>query len=438
MAKRMPGAPLRAVASRNLKQLEKRLQVHLENARSQQAFERSSAVLDEAHSRHIAALERVEERLKEKAPEESEALAHIDEAISRSEERYQATRAWAEKVKLQPRPLISQGTVEFRVTDPPPPDMDHIWVTISNLAIHKAGGRWTEITVEPEHQPFDLKAIEGIEQFLTSQVVDAGKYTQIRLNVSSVKVVVNEEEHEATVPSGKIKIVRSFVVEDGGKTVLTLDFNGKKSVNVTGAGRYLFEPVIKLRVAKGAPALAIATTGLPDGVVGASYNATLEAVGGTEPYTWSISDNTSLPDGFELNPSTGIISSDNVTAEPGTYEFTVKVEDSSDPVQTDTKPLSITVSSTLEITTTGLPDGVVGASYNATLEAVGGTEPYTWSISDNTSLPEGFELNPSTGIISSDNVSAEPGTYEFTVKVEDSSDPVQTDTKPLSIHISNP
>jgi hypothetical protein len=242
------------------------------------------------------------------------------------------------------------------------------------------------------------------------------------------------EEHIATAPSGKIRIVRSFLVEDGGKTVLTLDFNGKKSVLVTGAGKYLFKPVINLKVAKGRPALAITTTSLPDAVVGEPYNATLEAAGGTEPYSWSISEDT-LPDGLTLDPDTGVISCGNVTAGPGVYNFTVKVEDSSTPPQTDTQPLSITVASALAITTTSLPDAVMGLSYNATLEAAGGTEPYTWRLSDNTSLPDGFELDSSTGVISSDNVTAEPGTYEFTVQVEDSSHPVQADTQELSICI---
>jgi hypothetical protein len=140
-----------------------------------------------------------------------------------------------------------KGMLEVRVTDPPPPDMDHVWVDIANLEVHKAGGKWT--TVATETEPFDLKAIEGIEEFLANQIVDAGRYTQIRLDVETVKIVVGEDEYDAKVPSGKIKLVGTFEVEENNTTVITLDFIGKESVLVTGNGQYIFKPVIKLLIA---------------------------------------------------------------------------------------------------------------------------------------------------------------------------------------------
>ena len=145
---------------------------------------------------------------------------------------------------------MAMGMIEVRVTDPPPPDMEHIWVEIRNLEVHKDGGPWTTIAVEAD--PFDLKAIEGIEEFLASQVVEAGRYTQLRLDTETVTVVAGGEEHDAKVPSGKIKLVRTFEVKENETTVITLDFDGKKSVLVTGKGKYIFKPVIKLLVSAGA------------------------------------------------------------------------------------------------------------------------------------------------------------------------------------------
>jgi len=92
----------------------------------------------------------------------------------------------------------------------------------------------------------------GIEEFLASQVVEVGRYTQLRLDVETVTVVVGEEEHAATVPSGAIKLVGTFEVKENENTVITLDFDGKKSVLVTGGGKYTFKPVVKLMVS-GAP-----------------------------------------------------------------------------------------------------------------------------------------------------------------------------------------
>jgi hypothetical protein len=154
------------------------------------------------------------------------------------------------------------GILEIRVTDPPPPDMDHIWVKLHSLEIHKAGGSWITIDDVEETEPFDLKAIEGLEAYLASQVVEAGRYTQIRLGVEpgAVTVDIDEDiegdEYDAKVPSEKIKLVGTFEVVENGTTVITLDFDGMKSVHVTGSGNYMFKPVIKLIVKRPSPAPA--------------------------------------------------------------------------------------------------------------------------------------------------------------------------------------
>ncbi len=83
-------------------------------------------------------------------------------------------------------------------------------------------------------------------------MVYAGWYTQLRLDIKSVDIVVGVGEeavhHDAKVPSGKIKLVGPFEVIENGVTEITLDFNGEKSVLVTGNGEYIFKPVIKLLV----------------------------------------------------------------------------------------------------------------------------------------------------------------------------------------------
>ena len=119
---------------------------------------------------------------------------------------------------------------------------------IKNLEVHRSDGEWETIAVDTE--PFNLKAIEGIQDFLAEQIVEAGTYTQVRFEVNSVTVVTDDDvEHDAKVPSGRIKLVGAFQVVGGEPTEITLDFNGKKSVVVTGNGEYIFKPVIKLLVA---------------------------------------------------------------------------------------------------------------------------------------------------------------------------------------------
>jgi tripartite motif-containing protein 71 len=87
--------------------------------------------------------------------------------------------------------------------------------------------------------------------------------------------------------------------------------------------------------------LTVVTVSLPSGEFGAAYSQTLEASGGSTPYTWSLTAG-SLPEGLTLNPETGAIS--GTPSATGTSTFTVKVTDSSTPTaETATASLSITV-----------------------------------------------------------------------------------------------
>ena len=89
----------------------------------------------------------------------------------------------------------------------------------------------------------------------------------------------------------------------------------------------------------------------------------------------------------------------------------------------------------LTIYTSNLPVGWVGAEYNTKLDAIGGTAPYTWSISAG-NLPAGLDLNSATGDISGTPTGEE--TANFTVMVTDSTTPKQEATESLSIKINQP
>ncbi len=183
----------------------------------------------------------------------------------------------------------SWGILEFRATDPPPADVSSAIVHLTEIQVHYAPGTvapdsttsdnvtsdnatsdnttsdnttpdnaapadtggW--ITVIEEAASFDLlEVVDGVEAILGSANVTAGKYTQIRITVDRVEVVTTTGENvTAEVPSGKLKIVRPFTVGRGETTVLTLDFNGEKSLVVTGAGKFFFKPVVKLLIENG-------------------------------------------------------------------------------------------------------------------------------------------------------------------------------------------
>lgn len=81
----------------------------------------------------------------------------------------------------------------------------------------------------------------------------------------------------------------------------------------------------------------IATSSLPNGAIGVSYQEALSAGAGEAPLTWSISAG-SLPVGISMN-SSGVISGTPTTS--GTSNFTVIVSDVDS--DTDTQALSITI-----------------------------------------------------------------------------------------------
>lgn len=86
----------------------------------------------------------------------------------------------------------------------------------------------------------------------------------------------------------------------------------------------------------------------------------------------------------------------------------------------------------LRITTTSLPDGEVGTEYSETLSATGGDGNYLWEI-DPDDLPQGLNLNSSTGEISGDPT--EDGSFTFTARVSSAG---MTDSKSLGIQMVPP
>jgi len=149
-----------------------------------------------------------------------------------------------------------------RVTDAPPEyDIESIDVTFSKVKVHKAGddgedGVWITIEIiDGELELLELQE-EDLEALLaTGDGVPAGKYTQLRVIIDAVAVTLVEgEPPEVILPSGELKFVRPFEVFDGETTILLLDFDADKSLTVTGDGKIIVKPVVKLSVSeKGKP-----------------------------------------------------------------------------------------------------------------------------------------------------------------------------------------
>jgi len=172
----------------------------------------------------------------------------------------------------------------------------------------------------------------------------------------------------------------------------------------------------------------VTTTALPGGTVGQAYNQTLQATGGIGILTWTISGG-SLPAMLSLSPG-GVIS--GTPTNTGTANFTVRVTDTLN--QSDTQTLSIAVSAALAISTNSLPDAEVGKNYNKDVQSSGGVGPFTWSVTP--SLPDGLNLNTSTGQVMGTPAEGTGGDYSLTFTVVDSTTPTpQTASRTLALKI---
>lgn len=143
---------------------------------------------------------------------------------------------------------------------------------------------------------------------------------------------------------------------------------------------------------------------------------TLQATGGTAPYTWAA---TGLPAGTTVSPE-GVVS--GTPTETGAYTVTATATDSAEPAATASTEFVLTVEAPapLEATPlTGSRNGIEGVSMKPfTLEATGGVPAYSWSA---TGLPAGVTINTSTGELTGTPIEA--GDFEVTATVTDSATP---------------
>lgn len=183
----------------------------------------------------------------------------------------------------------------------------------------------------------------------------------------------------------------------------------------------------KLQVVVPTP-LKFTFTSLPNGQVGQAYSFTATAIGGAGPYVWTVTKGT-LPYGLFLTSGGRILGLPTVA---GLSTFTLSVHDSASPQQSISGVFSILVQNTLPITPDVLKDAQVEEIYSVTLQASGGTAPFTWSIVSG-ALPGGLSLTSGGTLFGAPTEESGPGIFSFTVSVVDSGDPQVTGTRTYTL-----
>jgi Domain of unknown function (DUF4382) len=157
------------------------------------------------------------------------------------------------------------GSLTVNLKDGPYADAEAMLVTFSAVSAHHADAEWQPLTFAGGAATLtcDLKKLVNVFDVLGAGQLLAGHYTQIRLVVQSAALYdsptpVADPACAATlnapadlignveISSGEVKLNRQFTIPEGGATKILLDFDGDRSVNAMGNGRYRMTPVITI------------------------------------------------------------------------------------------------------------------------------------------------------------------------------------------------
>jgi hypothetical protein len=156
------------------------------------------------------------------------------------------------------------ATLSILLKDAPYADAQAVFVTFSDISINASAGGFVTLPFSGNvsTRTCDLKKLVNTEELLGTTSPSTGHYTQVRLVVASatlyfdspssgpacgaVLTVPPGRNASVMVPSGDVRIDQEFDVVSSKATAILLDFDGARSLNLTGAGIYTLSPVVSV------------------------------------------------------------------------------------------------------------------------------------------------------------------------------------------------
>ena len=181
-------------------------------------------------------------------------------------------------------PANGSGTIAVRLVDAPA-GYDAVNIAVDSIRVHlnvsDTVGGWYTISRFPAVYNL-LDFTNGNDTIIAEGLVPAGYYSQIRLYVNDgCNIIEDGSIHSLEVPSGTqsgLKLNVQANILPGVRYVVTLDFDAGRSIVVTGNGRYMLKPVIKV--------VSTAVSGSMTGIIAPDTTfGTLWAIAGTDTAT---------------------------------------------------------------------------------------------------------------------------------------------------------
>lgn len=148
------------------------------------------------------------------------------------------------------------GKISLYLTDAPG-DYEEVNITFSEVSAH-IDSEWITVVGEPITVNL-LDYSNGNSFLMGSEDVPAGKYTQVRLWITSASLVVNGETYNLIVPSGKLRFGPEFTIEPGMNYEMVIDFDASRSIVEQGNNNFKLKPRVRV--------LSKAVTGSITGIV---------------------------------------------------------------------------------------------------------------------------------------------------------------------------
>jgi len=141
---------------------------------------------------------------------------------------------------------VSGANLAVMLTDAPIDDVQQVQVFFTTVTAKPEGRPVETLVLQLVENPVDLLTLSDRSIAFAAGVVEEGRYEFMHINIDEQRsfLVENGMRKSLRVPSGEVKVLGGFSVDENTRTTLTLDFDAKESLVRLGNGDWLLRPII--------------------------------------------------------------------------------------------------------------------------------------------------------------------------------------------------